>query len=273
MVVNAVLDDASTKTYVNSDVAAELGLNGKSQKVKVNVLNGHVETLDTTPIEVILQSTNEKINMKISTFTTERVTGSIGIIEWKDHAKTWSHLKGIKLPRCGSCLIIDVLIGTDYADLHFSHKDVRGNPGEPMAQLTPLGWTCVGNPNSRQTSSFHTNFARTHLALDSGETDEMNSILQKFWEIENSGTALDDQSFAFEEKQALEKVKGSLKFKDDRYELAMPWKQNHSNLPNNYSMALKRLLGTEIRLLKNPEAGEAYSEIIKKYLEKVMLEK
>ena len=31
---------------------------------------------------------------------------------------------------------------------------------------------------------------------------------------------------------------------------------------------LKRLLGTERRLLKNPEAGEAYSEIIKKYMEK-----
>ena len=159
MVVNAVLDGASTKTYVNSDVAAELGLNGKSQKVKVNVLNGHVKTLDTTPIEVILQSTNGKVNMRTSAFTTERVTGNIGIIEWKDHAKTWSHLKGIKFPRCGSRPITDVLIGTDYADLHFSHKDVRGNPGESIAWLTPLGWTCVGNPNSRQTSSFHTNFA------------------------------------------------------------------------------------------------------------------
>ena len=74
VVVNAVLDNANTKTYVNSDVPAKLGLNGKSQKVKVNVLNGHVETLDTTPIEVILQSTNGKVNMKISAFTTERVT-------------------------------------------------------------------------------------------------------------------------------------------------------------------------------------------------------
>ena len=124
--------------------------------------------------------------MKISAFTTERVTGDIGIIEWKDHAKTWSHLKGIKFPRCGSRPIIDVFIGTDYADLHFSHKDVRGNPGELIARLTSLGYTCVGNLNSRQTSSFHTNFARTHLALDSGETDEMNSILRKFWEIENT---------------------------------------------------------------------------------------
>ena len=33
MRVNALLDDASTKTYVNSDVAAELGWNGIMKKV------------------------------------------------------------------------------------------------------------------------------------------------------------------------------------------------------------------------------------------------
>ena len=35
--VNALLDDASTKTYINSDVAAELGVQGTTEKVTVNV--------------------------------------------------------------------------------------------------------------------------------------------------------------------------------------------------------------------------------------------
>ena len=38
--VNALLDDASTKSYINADVAAELGLQGKTEQVTVNVLNG-----------------------------------------------------------------------------------------------------------------------------------------------------------------------------------------------------------------------------------------
>ena len=42
--VNALLDDASTKTYLNADVAAELGLKGHPQKVSVSVLNGQVES-------------------------------------------------------------------------------------------------------------------------------------------------------------------------------------------------------------------------------------
>ena len=37
--INALLDDASTKNYVNADVAAELGLQGRTEKVTVNVLS------------------------------------------------------------------------------------------------------------------------------------------------------------------------------------------------------------------------------------------
>ena len=50
--VNALLDDSSTKTYVNADVTAELGLQGQIEKVKVNVLNGQVETFETTPVDI-----------------------------------------------------------------------------------------------------------------------------------------------------------------------------------------------------------------------------
>ena len=40
MRVNALLDDTSTKIYINSDVAADMGLQGELQKVNASVLNG-----------------------------------------------------------------------------------------------------------------------------------------------------------------------------------------------------------------------------------------
>ena len=45
--VNALLDEVSTKTYLNADIAAELGLQGHPQSVTVNVLNGQTETFET----------------------------------------------------------------------------------------------------------------------------------------------------------------------------------------------------------------------------------
>ena len=48
----------------------------------------------------------------------------------------------------------------------------------------------------------------------------------------------------------------------------MPGKPNISELPNNYTMAVNRLLSTEKRLLKDPRLGGAYSNIINEYLKK-----
>ena len=48
MVVNALLEVGSTKTYLNSDVAAELGLQGETRQVTVSVLNNQSDTFKTT---------------------------------------------------------------------------------------------------------------------------------------------------------------------------------------------------------------------------------
>ena len=49
---NALLDDGSTKTYLNSDVAAELGLQGETRQVTVKVLNNQSDTFETTPVDL-----------------------------------------------------------------------------------------------------------------------------------------------------------------------------------------------------------------------------
>ena len=70
VVINALLDDASTTTYLNSDVAVELGLRGELQNVNVTVLNDQVETLESIPVEFKLESLGSKINTLVSRYTT-----------------------------------------------------------------------------------------------------------------------------------------------------------------------------------------------------------
>ena len=54
--VNAVLDDAGTVSYVNQEVGGALGLSATYEKVTVNVLNENVETFDSMPVSLILES-------------------------------------------------------------------------------------------------------------------------------------------------------------------------------------------------------------------------
>ena len=72
--VNTLLDQASSKSYLNSDVAAELGLEGSPHELIVNVLNGHHTALDTTLVEFIINSLDGSTREIISAYTTERVT-------------------------------------------------------------------------------------------------------------------------------------------------------------------------------------------------------
>ena len=104
-------------TYINADAAAELGLQGQPQKVTVSVLNGQVETFETSPIECAKQSLDGKSSYHITAFTTKKVTGNMNIVDWNSCAKEWSHLKGLHFPKMGCRLIVDILIVQIYTIL------------------------------------------------------------------------------------------------------------------------------------------------------------
>ena len=96
----------------------------------------------------------------------------------------------------------------------------------------------------------------------------MTSVLQKFWEVETSGSELKRESLRPVEESAIKGFENSVQFKDGRYEVEMPWKPNVSELPNNYDMAVNRLLSTEKQLLKDLQLGGAYSNVTNEYLKK-----
>ena len=138
LTVNALLDDASTKTYVNADVAAELGLQGRTERVTVNVLNGQAETFETKPVNVEIKSITGSVSMVVNAYTVNRVTGNMHVVDWNKYKQQWSHLRNINFPLSPKTPIVDMLIGLDCADLLYAIEERRGGPGEPIARLTPL---------------------------------------------------------------------------------------------------------------------------------------
>jgi len=81
--VNALLDDASTRSYINNDVTAELGLEGKPEQLTVQVLDNNHITLERSTVDVVIEG-----------------------YEWKNHSShkcphyqpcNWEHLKKIPI--------------------------------------------------------------------------------------------------------------------------------------------------------------------------------
>ena len=269
--INALLDDGSTKSYINSDIAAELGIQTVTQKVKVNVLNGNTETFETMPVSVKLESLNGQCQVDMSVFTADKVTGNLKAVIWSDYKKKWDHLKQIQFPKLSSRPVIDLLIGTDYSDLHYSLRDIKGQPGEPIARLTPLGWTCIGSPEDSHIEGQETHFS-TFFSQDREQMNEVNDTLRSFWEIEASGT-VSSPIMSKDDRSVLQKTEESLTYSHGRFSVAIPWKESAPKLHDNYQMAVKRLENTEKRLRKNPEVAEMYEQTIEKYVEKGYVQK
>ena len=273
--VNAVLDDASTISYVNEEVAGALGLSATYEKVSVNVLNENVETFDSMPVSLTLESCDGNVKIPFQALTCpRRVTGTYKIVDWQKYQSRWPHLSVCKFPDPAADPMVDLLIGQDQIDLHFSKCDVKGDPGEPVARLGPLGWSCIGHPDRRtiakeiQTNLAYTLFCRPRVF------DEINDSLKRFWEIETLGTQKSKPCImTVEEKIAFEKVNQSLVHDGERYQVAVPWKSDCPTLPNNFEMACSRLKNTEKRLLRQPIVGQEYNQIIASYLDKGYIHK
>ena len=83
----------------------------------------------------------------------------------------------------------------DYPQFHASIKEVKGKKEDPVARLTPLGWTCVGQPVS---STQLTNFIRTFHGR--GFHEDLDNTLHRFWEVEEEGTSTQSLMTADEKK-------------------------------------------------------------------------
>ena len=203
--VNALLDDCSTKTYLNADVAAELGLEDV-QCMNVSVLNGENKQSETRPVTMTLKNLNEKLKTEITAFAIENVTGNLKAVTWCELKLKWKHVNSISFPPINS-QHVDMLIGIDYLNLHQSLKEIRGKPEEPIARLTPLGWTCIGCVLTIDRD--YTNYA---YFLHDAERDVMRSInnsSQKFWQIDECDSSEIPTSNT-KEKRALGVVEKSL---------------------------------------------------------------
>ena len=81
LVVNALLNGASTSSYIDYDVAAELGLQGLLERVSISTMNGNVKTCQTMPAACELLSCDGTLKHYILAYTTNKITGNMRPIE------------------------------------------------------------------------------------------------------------------------------------------------------------------------------------------------
>ena len=125
MNINAILDDGSTQSFINQDIAEFIGLDDSNiEQMDIDMLNNNRSTLLTQEISFEIQNITTKSSFEMLACTTENVCGNLKAVNWNNHKYNFPHLSEVLFNTPVNRGKIDLLIGLDYTNLHASLSEI-----------------------------------------------------------------------------------------------------------------------------------------------------
>ena len=250
--VNALLDTGSSNSFCTRKLADRLGCSGKVTEVQLNTLN-KCQTQESELIDLSVLSDTGECLMMSDVYVIDHIPVKTAQITVSD----FTHLQGIgPLPAYTSDVTVDVLIGQDNAEALLPLEIRRGEPGQPFAVRTMLGWCINGQlPGNKASRKVIANFISASPMED----------VSKLWDMENEG--LEHLSWSQEDKMVINLWNKEVKKVDGHYELPIPWRDRSEFLPNNFIVAKSRL-DSLCKKLEREGTRERYNDEICKYVDR-----
>ena len=175
---------------------------------------------------------------------------------------------------------VELLIGNDYyLDIILPQK-MEVQSGLYMLG-SKLGWILSGRTSEIVEKTMEPSMLiLTHGKGIENETTFMTCLdkslptkpnVEDFWRLEAIG--ITDSPVESDNEIARKKFSETLQYKQGRYTVSWPWKEDQPDLPENRTLALVRLKSLVSRMKNNPELIQKYDDIITDQLNKGIIEK
>lgn len=267
--LRSLLDQGSQSSFITEAAVQLLGLSKKQCKSYVSGLGGDQDSMVTSKYVVyfkIQSLINPSFVMQVKAHVLKSITT---LLPDKEIAvQGWSNMPVLKLadPTFNTPNKVDILLGAEVYCQIIEEGFIRSGPEMPVAQNTKLGWILSGKVSTTgygNTKSFHTTVRCMHAV---GE----NSLLQKFWELEEEPKLSEERKWS-DEEQKCEKIFISTTTRDSegRYVVKLPFRSEDPQCQygNTLAIALKRFEYLEKRLSRNLELKKQYTNVINEYVE------
>ena len=269
-----ILDLGSQKSYITNKLRDKLNLQKiGSENLLVKTFGSASEQFKVCGVVQVCVKGLDDLSMYITCYTVPTICAPLLHQPVEFAAQNYAHLHGLPLAdnsvSSGNVSDIDILIGADSYWQIVTGRVIRGEVG-PVATENKLGYILSG-PVPRQLSHKSTvvNITAIHIlkaqAVSIGVEEGLEHQLARFWELESLGIAP-------QEKTVYDRFEDTIQFMGGRYEVKMPWKEQHPLLPDNYGLARNRFNQLLLKLSKDRQLLLEYDELIKNQLKSGVVE-
>ena len=231
MKVNAFLDGGSDTSYIREEVVRELGAIQHEENIQIPTLVGAVVNKPASEVVInIVGANNGKLIATIQTWTLPVVCEDLEMMNWDADKHKWIHLRDTDFQKPAESDVVDLLIGSDYPELHEVLERRSGPPQTPVAMRTPLGWVCVAPVGAASVTPPPTGRPRvgTRASAAVGKIE----LTRRFWEVHELATK-EPERLSDQEEVAEEKASKPLYRANSHYKLGMPRKDDWFFLADN----------------------------------------
>ena len=229
-------NETQKKTYITQQLKETLGLKPIArERLCIKTFESHYDNLKSVDVvSLCLKNIDNDVTVTITAHVVPMICSPLNYQAVQFARKNHAHLKDIALSERNpeENLVVDILIGADQY-WNIANGEVKRGESGPVAMntCTRFGWTLSGPVENAPRSETHSvNLAATHVPRIDTRRDEMDvhemdldEKLRTFWELESIGIKQ-------EENSVLETFKETVTFKNQRYEVGLPWKEAHDPL-------------------------------------------
>lgn len=167
---------------------------------------------------------------------------------------------------------VDMLIGATLSYGILNGDKRYGNPGEPFALSSDLGWLVVGDISWPTISNLsHHSIGPNLQEIEVQERVKiadanLDQQLRRFWELESTGSST-PHPLTREERQCEDHFQATTTQQDDgRFVVTLPFRTTPPDLGSSRDMAIQRLKQMERRLARQPEQKKEYVNFMAEYV-------
>ena len=258
----AFLDSGSNTSLMTKGLFKKLGVNGTPVDYAIRTLNSNLVQDKQFEGVVDLSSIDKQQSVSLRIMTVNKLP--IRLNGPRRQMDKWPHLARVDVDSIKHAEV-GILVGMDCPELHWSLEELRGGPGEPFARRTLLGWSIVGPTVKKDVNEPRE--SRFQVVNNLLFMDQIHQQLQAQWNADFRDLQLvDREAMSVEDRKALQIMQDSVKQVNGKFQVAIPWRTDPDELPNNRREAENRLRSLKRKFIRDPSLHTQYTATLTKYI-------